>query len=270
MLFFETYLYKNSCDGLHGWALAQCYLHIAARIIFAFIVPTVFALGYKEIKAYNTDIEAFYADTNDKKFSYSREILVLFITTCIISFVANIIGRERFGSSVWLIMIPSLTFSSLLFMLGYAGHKISFQPQEQPPSLSAFSGEQASEESDQIEQLRYRIESLMEKERLYLQPELKVSDVAKYMSFSKPSVSRAMGRLKEQGYITIDPEGYIMLTESGREIAEKIYERHTVLTALLMRLGISEQTAAEDACKIEHDISDETFEAIKRHVAQSI
>lgn len=95
-------------------------------------------------------------------------------------------------------------------------------------------------------------------------------DVAKYMSFSKPSVSRAMGHLKEQGYITIDPEGYIMLTESGREIAEKIYERHTVLTALLMRLGISEQTAAEDACKIEHDISDETFEAIKRHVAQSI
>ena len=95
-------------------------------------------------------------------------------------------------------------------------------------------------------------------------------DVAKYMSFSKPSVSRAMGRLKEQGYIMIDPEGYIMLTESGREIAEKIYERHTVLTALLMRLGISEQTAAEDACKIEHDISDETFEAIKRHVAQSI
>ena len=95
-------------------------------------------------------------------------------------------------------------------------------------------------------------------------------DVGEYMGFSKPSVSRAMGRLKEQGYITIDPEGYIMLTESGREIAEKIYERHTVLTALLMRLGISEQTAAEDACKIEHDISDETFEAIKRHVAQSI
>ena len=94
-------------------------------------------------------------------------------------------------------------------------------------------------------------------------------DVAKYMSFSKPSVSRAMGRLKEQGYITIDPEGYITLTESGRGIAEKIYERHTVLTALLKRLGISEQTAAEDACKIEHDISDETFEAIKRHVAQS-
>ena len=91
-------------------------------------------------------------------------------------------------------------------------------------------------------------------------------DVAKYMGFSKPSVSRAMGRLKEQGFITVDPEGNLLLTDDGRAIAEKIYERHQVLSALLMRLGVSEQTAADDACKIEHDISDETFEAIKRHV----
>lgn len=91
-------------------------------------------------------------------------------------------------------------------------------------------------------------------------------DIAKYMGFSKPSVSRAVGRLKEQGYITVDAEGNILLTESGRAIAEKIYERHQVLSALLMRLGVSEQTAADDACKIEHDISDETFAAIKRHV----
>ena len=91
-------------------------------------------------------------------------------------------------------------------------------------------------------------------------------DVARYMDFSKPSVSRAMGRLKEQGFIVIDPEGYITLTESGSAIAEKIYERHRVLTALLTRLGVDENTAAEDACKIEHDISDETFAAIKAHV----
>ena len=93
-------------------------------------------------------------------------------------------------------------------------------------------------------------------------------DVAKYMNFSKPSVSRAMGRLKEQEYIIIDPEGYITLTESGRAIAEKIYERHNVLTALLTRLGVDEKIAAEDACRIEHDISDETFAAIKSHVAE--
>ena len=93
-------------------------------------------------------------------------------------------------------------------------------------------------------------------------------DVAKYMNFSKPSVSRAMGRLKEQEYIVIDPEGYITLTESGRAIAEKIYERHNVLSALLIRLGVDEKIAAEDACRIEHDISDETFAAIKRHVEE--
>ncbi len=91
-------------------------------------------------------------------------------------------------------------------------------------------------------------------------------DVARYMNYSKPSVSRAMGRLKEQGYIFIDPEGYITLTESGSAIAEKIYERHRVLASLLTRLGVDEKIAAEDACKIEHDISDETFAAIKRHV----
>ena len=93
-------------------------------------------------------------------------------------------------------------------------------------------------------------------------------DIAKHMGFSKPSVSRAVGRLKEQGYITVDPEGAILLTDSGRAIAEKIYERHRVLTALLTRLGVDENTAAEDACKIEHDISDATFEAMKRHVEQ--
>ncbi len=101
-------------------------------------------------------------------------------------------------------------------------------------------------------------------------PSVRSIDVAKYMNFSKPSVSRAMGKLKEQGYIVIDPEGYITLTKAGREIAEKIYERHTVLSALLKRLGVSEETAAEDACKIEHDISDETFEAIKRHITAYI
>ena len=91
-------------------------------------------------------------------------------------------------------------------------------------------------------------------------------DVARYMNFSKPSVSRAMGRLKEQRYIEIDNEGYITLTDSGRGIAEKIYERHNVLSQMLVRLGVDEQTATQDACKIEHDISDETFAAIKRHV----
>lgn len=91
-------------------------------------------------------------------------------------------------------------------------------------------------------------------------------DVCEYMNFSKPSVSRAVGILKHGGYLEVDSEGYLSLTASGLEIASKIYERHTTLTDLLIHLGVSEETAAEDACKIEHDISDETFEAIKRHI----
>lgn len=91
-------------------------------------------------------------------------------------------------------------------------------------------------------------------------------DISEYMGYSKPSVSRAVGLLKADGYINVDGGGYIALTESGRKIAEKIYERHTVLAQALKMLGVTEPAATADACKIEHDISDESFEAIKRHL----
>ena len=91
-------------------------------------------------------------------------------------------------------------------------------------------------------------------------------DVAEYMGFSKPSVSRAVGLLKQGGYLIMDREGSLTLTEEGLGVAKKIYERHTLLSDFLVRLGVDKNTAAEDACKIEHDISDESFAAIKRHV----
>ena len=91
-------------------------------------------------------------------------------------------------------------------------------------------------------------------------------DISEYMGYSKPSVSRAVSLLKSGGYIAVDDDNFISLTETGLEIAEKIYERHTVLTAMLVRMGVSEATATGDACRMEHAISDETFEAIKRHV----
>lgn len=91
-------------------------------------------------------------------------------------------------------------------------------------------------------------------------------DVAEYMGYSKPSVSRAMGLLKQGGYVISDEDGFLVLTESGKAVAEKIFARHTTLARLLMKLGVSEETAAEDACKIEHVISDETFEAIKNYL----
>ena len=95
-------------------------------------------------------------------------------------------------------------------------------------------------------------------------------DISEYLGYSKPSVSRAMGILRTGGYITVDKDGSITLTESGLEIAEKIYARHTLLTRLLIHIGVSEKTAAEDACKLEHAISDESFEALKKYVADKL
>ncbi len=93
-------------------------------------------------------------------------------------------------------------------------------------------------------------------------------DVSEYMGFSKPSVSRAIGILKKGEYITVAEDGGIRLTEAGKSVAEKIYERHTVLTKLLIKLGVDEATATEDACKMEHDISDQTLDAIKAFVTE--
>lgn len=89
-------------------------------------------------------------------------------------------------------------------------------------------------------------------------------DVCEYMGYSKPSVSRAVSILRNGGYLTVEENGHLVLTDQGRHIAEKTYERHRILTEFFVSLGVSEEIASEDACKIEHDISDETFDAIKK------
>ena len=89
-------------------------------------------------------------------------------------------------------------------------------------------------------------------------------DVAEEMGYSKPSISRAIGILKQGGYVITDEHGFLTLTESGRETAEKIYERHTILSNFLIHIGVSPEVADEDACKVEHILSEETFEAIKK------
>ncbi len=93
-------------------------------------------------------------------------------------------------------------------------------------------------------------------------------DVSQHLSYSKPSVSRAMGILKKGGYITIDECSHIHLTEDGRAVAEKIYERHDILSKMLISLGVPKDIATEDACRLEHAISDESFAAIKAHFTQ--
>lgn len=97
-------------------------------------------------------------------------------------------------------------------------------------------------------------------------PYVRSIDIVNEMGFSKPSVSIAMKKLRENGYISMNEKGYITLEEPGREIAEKIYERHTVLSKLLETLGVDPKVAAEDACRMEHVISEETFDRIKDHI----
>ncbi len=103
---------------------------------------------------------------------------------------------------------------------------------------------------------------ILSKEKKYVRS----IDVCEYMGYSKPSISRAVSLLRNEGYLDMDDRGYLSLTEQGRDIAEKIYERHQVLTKVLTELGVDKKSAAEDACRIEHVISDETFAAIKAHV----
>lgn len=97
-------------------------------------------------------------------------------------------------------------------------------------------------------------------------PVVRSVDIATELDFKKPSVSVAMKKLRQSGHIVVSPEGYITLTESGREVAERIYERHTLLSDWLTRLGVDPKVAVEDACRIEHVISAESFEAIKKHI----
>ena len=93
-------------------------------------------------------------------------------------------------------------------------------------------------------------------------------DVAEALGYSRPSISRAVGLLKKDGYLLVDKDGFLTLTETGMEVAGKIYERHTVLAAALMALGVDKESASEDACRIEHVISDQSLNAIKAHMAK--
>ena len=117
--------------------------------------------------------------------------------------------------------------------------------------------------------------ALLESGEMYLEtilvlskkhPQVRSIDVGEYMGYSKPSVSRAIGLLKNGAYVLMDKNGFLTLTDEGERVATKIYERHTVLTKMLTGLGVSEQQAAEDACKMEHVISDQSFDAIKKHI----
>ena len=117
--------------------------------------------------------------------------------------------------------------------------------------------------------------SLYESGEMYLEtilvlsnekPQVRSIDVAEHMNFSKPSVSRAMGKLKEDKLISIDKDGYITLTKKGQEVASKVYDRHNLLTGLLLQAGVPKDIAEADACRMEHVVSDETIETLRKYL----
>lgn len=121
--------------------------------------------------------------------------------------------------------------------------------------------------------MRFNESAEMYLETIYVlskgKPIVRSIDVAESLGYSKPSVSRAVSLLKKSGHLEMLPDGALVLTDSGFELAKKIYERHDILTRCLMQIGVDEKAASEDACKVEHVISDETFEAIKKFISQS-
>lgn len=115
------------------------------------------------------------------------------------------------------------------------------------------------------ESIENYLETILELSKLL--PSVRSIDIANKLNFKKPSISIAMKNLSSNGYIDIDSRGFITLTEDGKEIAEKIYERHLVLSTFLMKLGVDKKTAVHDACRIEHDLSDESFAALKNFIS---
>lgn len=173
--------------------------------------------------------------------------------------------RRNFVSAAFLLLIkcklnaPDLIFSFICDIIHLYQAKIYFQ------SKNILS------ENQNREKVMAKIQESGEMylETIYVLSKkgpVRSTDVAEHMGYSKPSISRAVGLLKSSGYLLMDKEGYLTLTDAGLEIASKIYERHILLSEFLVRLGVDKDVAAADACKIEHVISEESFEAIKSHI----
>jgi AraC-like DNA-binding protein len=199
--FIETYLYRNQMAGLEGLMWWQGVVHYVGKIIFALQIPPILVLGLRKIRQYNESVEASYADTDDKRLHLMTTILLLFVVTSFMSFGANLLGRYRFADSLWLLIVPSLVFSVLQFMLGYAGYHQKFTVSDLLCDMQITEDTQdtdAEEESiqqDKMADLQLKLTDTVGRNKLYLQPDLKITDVANLLHTNRTYVSRV---LKEQ------------------------------------------------------------------------
>ena len=198
--FISTFLYQGSTEGLDSLAWAQAITHICVKIIFALQIPLILMKGIQKIKRFDKMVESNYADTEFRKMHMTKTILVLFIVACIISFTANIFGKEYFDTAPWLVAIPSVTFSTLLFLLGYAGHKQDFTINRLiletacNVTPSAYTGASTPKEERRynIGKSKRNIAETIETERLFLQQDLKINDIAKLLRTNRDYIYQAI------------------------------------------------------------------------------
>lgn len=205
--FIRVYLYRSTHVSLSGYQLALGFVHDIGKIIFALQIPPILIMGLRRIRHFNSDIDAHFADTENKKMHTIRTILVIFVVISFFSFLANIIGRQYFIQSVWLMSMPSVLFSVLLFAIEYAGHRQNFtifdlrREQNNTHNLVVAQERDDSEptepkETDKIDVLCQKIKEVMESEQMFRKSDLKLSDIAMRMNTNRDYVYQAInGRM---------------------------------------------------------------------------
>lgn len=199
LAFIDTFLYQGSMSNLGDYAKAQAIVHISIKFLFALLVLPILVKGVRKIKHFNRMVETNYADTDLRKMYMAKTILILFIVACIVSFTANILGRDMFDHVPWLVVIPSLTFSTLLFLLGYAGHRQNFtienmmlETANEPMPTSMDEPQTEEEKADRIERIKKEITEVVEKERMFLLQDLKINDIANLLHTNRDYIYQAV------------------------------------------------------------------------------
>ena len=189
-LFIEHYLYGNEFASLSGLTFWQAMIHVAVRIVFALQVPLVLYFGFRRITAYNAVVETNYSDIEGKRIVWVKTLLVLFAVTSLVSFVFNLIGRQRFIDEVVPLAIPAVLFSMLLLLIGHVGLNQRFSVQD--IEAEVFLESEPIPEDCAYSELLEKIRKLMSDEKLYLYPNLKVSDLARLLNSNRNYIYNAI------------------------------------------------------------------------------
>jgi AraC-like DNA-binding protein len=189
-LFIEHYLYGNEFASLSGLIFWQAMIHVAVRIVFALQVPLVLYFGFRRITAYNAVVETNYSDIEGKRIVWVKTLLVLFAVTSLVSFVFNLIGRQRFIDEAVPLAIPAVLFSMLLLLIGHVGLNQRFSVQD--IEAEVFLESEPIPEDCAYSELLEKIRKLMSEEKLYLYPNLKVSDLARLLNSNRNYIYNAI------------------------------------------------------------------------------